>query len=60
VSRPVRAAGPVFVTERKARMQLPQSDLDATGHARRSYQQAEAIFKDSSGITPCISSAIRR
>jgi integrase/recombinase XerC/integrase/recombinase XerD len=44
-----RKTGPVFVTERKARVQLPPSDLDEHGHARLSYQQAEAIFKAASG-----------
>src|SRR5215472_8780381 len=41
--------GPVFVTERKARMQLPTADLDEHGHARLSYQQAEALFTKASG-----------
>jgi integrase/recombinase XerC/integrase/recombinase XerD len=44
-----RKAGPVFVTERRARVQLPPSDLDPAGHARLSYQQAEAVFKGASG-----------
>ena len=44
-----RKSGPVFVTERKARVQLPPSDLDEHGRARLSYQQAEAIFKTASG-----------
>jgi integrase len=44
-----RKAGPVFVTERRARVQLPPSDLDPAGHARLSYQQAEAVFKTASG-----------
>jgi len=39
----------VFVTERKARMQLPTADLDEHGHARLSYQQAEALFTKASG-----------
>ena len=39
-----RKSGPVFVTERKARVQLPAADLDEHGHARLSYQQAEALF----------------
>ena len=33
-----RKSGPVFVTERKARVQLPAADLDEHGHARLSYQ----------------------
>ena len=31
-----------FVTERKARIQLPAADLDTYGRARLSYQQAAA------------------
>ena len=42
-------AGPVFVTERKARVQLPAADLDERGHARLSYQQAAALFSAASG-----------
>ena len=44
-----RTSGPVFVTERKARVQLPAADLDDHGHARLSYEQAEQIFKRASG-----------
>jgi integrase/recombinase XerC/integrase/recombinase XerD len=44
-----RKSGPVFVTERKARVQLPASDLDEHGHARLSYQQAAALFSEASG-----------
>jgi integrase len=44
-----RKAGPVFVTERRARVQLPAADLDEDGHARLSYQQAEALFSEASG-----------
>jgi integrase len=39
----------VFVTERKARVQLPAADLDPSGRARLSYQQAEALFSEASG-----------
>ena len=39
----------MFVTDRKARVQLPASDLDPDGHARLSYQQAEALFTTASG-----------
>ncbi len=47
-----RKSGPVFVTERKARVQLPAADLDERGRARLSYQQAEALFSEaSSGAT---------
>jgi integrase len=44
-----RKSGPVFVTERKARVQLPVADLDEHGHARLSYQQAAALFSKASG-----------
>ena len=44
-----RKSGPVFVTERKARVQLPAADLDPSGRARLSYQQAEALFSKVSG-----------
>jgi integrase len=44
-----RKSGPVFVTERKARVQLRAADLDEHGHARLSYQQAEALFTAASG-----------
>jgi integrase len=45
-----RKSGPVFLTERRARVQLPPADLDpASGRARLSYGQAEAIFKAASG-----------
>ena len=44
-----RTSGPVFVTERKARVPLPAADLDDHGHARLSYEQAEQIFKKASG-----------
>ena len=44
-----RKSGPLFVTERKARVQLPAADLDEHGHARLSYQQAEALFTEASG-----------
>jgi integrase len=47
-----RKSGPVFVTERKARVQLPAADLDERGRARLSYQQAAALFSGaSSGAT---------
>jgi len=44
-----RKSGPLFVTERKARVQLPAADLDERGRARLSYQQAEALFSEASG-----------
>jgi len=43
-----RITGPVFVTSRKARVELPAADLDPAGRARLSYQQAEALFKAAS------------
>ena len=46
---PAPQSGPVFVTERKARVQLPAADLDPAGHARLSYQQAEELFSEASG-----------
>jgi integrase/recombinase XerC/integrase/recombinase XerD len=44
-----RTAGPVFVTARKARVQLPAADLDPSGRGRLSYQQAAALFSEASG-----------
>ena len=44
-----RKSGPVFVTERKARVPLPAADLDPSGRARLSYQQAAALFSGASG-----------
>jgi integrase len=44
-----RKSGPLFVTERRARVQLAASDLDADGHARLSYEQASQTFKKASG-----------
>ncbi len=44
-----RTSGPLFVTSRKARVELPAADLDDRGRARLSYQQAEALFKQASG-----------
>ena len=39
----------MFVTERKARVQLPTADLDPSGRARLSYQQAATLFSKASG-----------
>lgn len=45
-----RTAGPVFLTGRRARVQLPLGDIDpASGRARLSYRQAEDLFKAASG-----------
>jgi integrase len=47
----VRPPGPVFVTERKARVQMPAADLDPSGRARLSYQAAALFSKASGGAT---------
>jgi integrase len=40
----------VFVTDRRARVQLPPSDLDpATGRARLSYRRAAELFTQATG-----------
>lgn len=45
-----RKSGPVFLTDRKARVQLPPADLDpASGRARLSYRQAHGLFKAAAG-----------
>lgn len=44
-----RTSGPVFVTERKARVPLAAADVDPAGRARLSYQQAAALFKNATG-----------
>jgi integrase len=45
-----RKSGPVFLTDRKARVQLPPGDIDqASGRARLSYRQAEDLFKEAAG-----------
>jgi integrase len=45
-----RKTGPVFLTGRRARVQLPPCDIDpASGRARLSYRQAEDLFKAASG-----------
>ena len=45
-----RKTGPVFLTDRRARVQLPPCDIDPTsGRARLSYRQAEDLFKAASG-----------
>lgn len=41
-----RQAGPLFLTERRARVELPPADLDpATGRARLSYRRAAESFE---------------
>jgi integrase/recombinase XerC/integrase/recombinase XerD len=45
-----RKRGPVFLTERKARVALPAADIDPdSGKARLSYTQAQGIFREASG-----------
>jgi integrase/recombinase XerC/integrase/recombinase XerD len=42
-----RKSGPLFLTDRRARVELPPGDIDpASGRARLSYRQAEQLFKD--------------
>lgn len=45
-----RKAGPVFVTERRARVALPARDLDpVSGQARLSYRRAAEVFEEATG-----------
>ncbi len=45
-----RTAGPVFLTDRRARVELPPSDLDpASGRARLSYRRAAELFSAAAG-----------
>jgi integrase len=45
-----RTAGPVFLTDRRARVELPPSDLDlVTGRARLSYRRAAELFSEAAG-----------
>jgi integrase len=45
-----RTTGPLFLTERRARVPLPPDDLDpVSGRARLSYRQAAEIFSAASG-----------
>src|SRR6266566_3643826 len=55
-----RKSGPVFVTERRARVQLPAADLDPFGRARLSYQQAAALSPRRPVARPCTSSGTPR
>jgi integrase/recombinase XerC/integrase/recombinase XerD len=44
-----RKSGPVFLTDRRARVELPPCDLDAVGgRARLSYRQAAQLFEEAS------------
>lgn len=48
-----RASGPVFLTDRRARVALPAGDLDpATGRARLSYRRAAEIFEETTRDLP--------
>jgi site-specific recombinase XerD len=40
-----RRSGPVFVTDRRARLDLPPGDLDRTGRARLSDRRAAELFE---------------
>lgn len=45
-----RSAGPVFLTQRRARLPLPATDLDPlSGRARLSYRRAAEVFEKASG-----------
>jgi integrase len=48
-----RTAGPVFCTDRRARVQLPPGDLDpASGRARLSYRRAAELFEQATAAYP--------
>jgi len=45
-----RKSGPLFLTDRRARVELPPGDIDpASGRARLSYRQAAQLFTEASG-----------
>jgi integrase/recombinase XerC/integrase/recombinase XerD len=44
-----RTSGPLFVTDRRARVELPPGDLDERGRARLSYERAEELFRTATG-----------
>lgn len=45
-----RKAGPLFLTDRRTRVELPPDDIDAgSGRARLSYRQAAQLFSDAAG-----------
>ena len=45
--------GPVFVTDRRARLELPPGDRDpATGRARLSYRRAAELFEQATAACP--------
>jgi integrase len=48
-----RRTGPVFCTDRRARVQLPPGDLDpASGRARLSYRRAAELFTQATAGCP--------
>lgn len=48
-----RRAGPVFLTDRRARVALPTIDLDPdSGRARLSYRRAAELFEDATRACP--------
>jgi len=47
-----RTTGPVFLTHRRARVELPPSDLDPTGQARLSYRSADHLLATYSADQP--------
>jgi integrase len=48
-----RRAGPVFLTDRRARVELPPSDVDPeTGRARVSYRRVAELFEQATARTP--------
>jgi len=44
-----RKTGPLFVTERRTRLELSPADLDEHRRARLSYERAEQLFKAATG-----------
>jgi integrase/recombinase XerC/integrase/recombinase XerD len=45
-----RKSGPLFLTDRRARVELPPGDVDpASGRARLSYRQAAQLFSEAAG-----------
>jgi integrase len=48
-----RRTGPMFLTDRRARLQLPPGDLDpASGRARLSYRRAAELFEHATAAYP--------
>jgi integrase len=56
-----RKTGPVFLTERRARVELPPGDIDQdSGRAQLSYVQAEQLFKPHPAAPRCTSCGTAR